>query len=148
MIHETAIIDDCTIGEGTKIWAFSHVSSGAIIGKNCVIGEGVHIGPNVIIGDNCRIQNHSILYEGVELGNEVFIGPNVVTTNDFRPSLTGDWKNSDRFRKTRFEDSSSIGANSTIVCGVVIGKGSLVGTGSVVTKNVDSGKTVYGNPAR
>ncbi len=148
MIHETAIIDDCTIGEETKIWAFSHISSGAIIGKNCVIGEGVHIGPNVVIGDGCKIQNHSILYEGVELGNMVFIGPNVVTTNDFRPKVGGNWKESDRFRKTYFEDGCSIGANSTVICGVTIGKNSLIGAGSVVTKNVESNKTVYGNPAK
>ena len=99
MIHETAIVDDCTIGEGTKIWAFSHISSGAVIGNNCVIGEGVHIGPKVVIGNNCKIQNHSILYEGVQLGNNVFIGPNVVTTNDFRPSVEGDWKESYSRRK-------------------------------------------------
>jgi|TARA_R110002020_G_scaffold82359_4_gene203798 UDP-2-acetamido-3-amino-2,3-dideoxy-glucuronate N-acetyltransferase len=148
MIHETAIVDDCTIGEGTKIWAFSHISSGAVIGNNCVIGEGVHIGPKVVIGNNCKIQNHSILYEGVQLGNNVFIGPNVVTTNDFRPSVEGDWKESNRYRKTYFEDGCSIGANSTIICGVTIGQDSLVGAGSVVTKNVYKGKTVYGNPAR
>ena len=82
------------------------------------------------------------------MGNNVFIGPNVVTTNDFRPSVKGDWKESNRYRKTYFEDGCSIGANSTIICGVTIGQDSLVGAGSVVTKNVYKGKTVYGNPAR
>ena len=121
--HPTAIIESESIGSGTKIWAFSHVMSGALIGKNWVIGEGVHIGKNVIIGDNCKVQNHSLLYEGVVVGEGVFIGPNVVTTNDFFPSAVGEWKS--RFRKTVFENGSSIGANSTIVCGNNIGKNAL-----------------------
>ena len=145
--HETALVDnDVCIGEGTKIWAFSHIMSGAKIGKNCVIGEGVHVGNNVIIGDNCKVQNHSLLYEGVVIGNNVFIGPNVVTTNDFEPEAVGDWK--DRFRKTYFGDGCSIGANSTIICGNEIGNNALVGAGSVVTKSVDENVVVVGNPAK
>lgn len=145
--HKTSIIDEgCQIGDDTKIWAFSHVMKGAIIGKNCVIGEGVHIGNNVVIGDNCKIQNHSILYEGVTLGNNVFIGPNVVTTNDIEPISTGDWKS--RFRKTIFEDNCSIGANSTIICGVTVESCALVGAGSVVTRDVKKNTVVVGNPAK
>ncbi len=145
--HETSIIDeDCEIGEGTKVWAFSHVMRGSRIGKNCVIGEGVHIGNNVIVGDNCKIQNHAILYEGVILGDNVFIGPNVVTTNDIQPEALGDWK--DRFKATVFENNSSIGANSTIICGVTIKSSSLVGAGSVVTKDVETNTVVVGNPAK
>jgi len=146
--HETALIDDnVEIGEGTKIWAFSHVSNGAKIGKNCVIGEGVHIGPNVVIGDNCKIQNHSLVYEGVILHNNVFFGPNTVTTNDFKPMMDGMWKESpDRFRKTIFEDGACIGANSVIVCGNTIGKNCLVGAGSVVTKDIPDGSIGFGNP--
>jgi UDP-2-acetamido-3-amino-2,3-dideoxy-glucuronate N-acetyltransferase len=149
MIHETAIIDNNTnIGDNTKIWAYSHISSGATIGSNCVIGEGVHIGPNVIIGDNCKIQNHSLLYEGVVLEDFVFIGPNTVTTNDYLPQVGGDWKSNGRFRQTVFRRGCSIGANTTIVCGVEIGENSLVGAGSVVTKNIPSNSLAYGNPAK
>jgi UDP-2-acetamido-3-amino-2,3-dideoxy-glucuronate N-acetyltransferase len=149
MIHETVILDNnVKIGDKTKIWAFSHISSGVVIGKNCVIGEGVHIGPNVIIGDNCKIQNHSLLYEGVTLEDNVFLGPNTVTTNDFIPQVGGDWKSNGRFRKTIFKNGCSVGANSTIICGVVIGNNSLIGAGSVVTKNIPSNMLAFGNPTK
>jgi|TARA_R110000787_G_scaffold24140_4_gene68748 UDP-2-acetamido-3-amino-2,3-dideoxy-glucuronate N-acetyltransferase len=147
--HPTSIIDnDIKIGKNTKIWAFSHISKGVVIGENCVIGEGVHIGPNIIIGDNCKIQNHSLLYEGVTLEDNVFLGPNTITTNDFTPQVGGDWKNSNRFRKTLFKQGCSIGANSTIICGVTIGENSLIGAGSVVTKNIPKNSTAFGNPAK
>lgn len=147
--HPTSIIDnDIKIGKNTKIWAFSHISKGVVIGENCVIGEGVHIGPNIIIGDNCKIQNHSLLYEGVTLEDNVFLGPNTITTNDFTPQVGGDWKNSNRFRKTLFKQGCSIGANSTIICGVTIGENSLIGAGSVVTKNIPKNGTAFGNPAK
>lgn len=146
MVHKTAIIDDETyIGVGTKIWAFSHISKGAIIGKNCVIGEGVHIGPNVKIGDNCKIQNHSLLYEGVTLEDNIFLGPNTVTTNDLYPKAQGEW-NRENFRETLFKEGCAIGANSTIICGVTIGENSLIGAGSVVTKDIPKNSKAYGNP--
>jgi UDP-2-acetamido-3-amino-2,3-dideoxy-glucuronate N-acetyltransferase len=145
--HKTSIIESENIGDGTKIWANSHISQGSILGKNCTIGENVYIGKDVIIGDNCKIQNNSLIYEGVILEDNVFLGPNTITTNDHKPSVNGDWKNSDRFRKTIFKRGSSIGANSVIVCGVVIGENALVGAGSVVTKDVAEESIVYGNPA-
>lgn len=146
-VHETAIVDEnVKIGNDTKVWAFSHIMTGAVIGKNCIIGEGVHIGNNVIIGNNCKIQNHSLLYEGVIIGDNVFIGPSVITTNDIEPVVAGKWK--ERFRETHIKDNSSIGANSTIVCGNTIGVNSLVGAGSVITKDVEKNTVVAGNPAR
>jgi len=148
MIHPTTIIDEnVKIGSNTKVWAYSHISKGAIIGNNCTIGEGVHVGPNVIIGNNCKIQNHSLIYEGVTLEDNVFLGPNTVTTNDFLPQVEGDWKNSNRFRPTIFKKGCSVGANCTIICGIIIGENSLIGAGSVVTKNIPPNKKAFGNPA-
>jgi len=145
--HETAIIESQDIGEGTKIWAFTHISKNAKIGKNCNIGEGVYIGCGVTIGDNVKIQNHSLLYEGVTIEDDVFIGPNVITTNDIFPrASSGDW--SHKFRKTLFKKGCSVGANSTIVCGIEIGTQAMIGAGSVVTKSVSDETLVYGNPAK
>ena len=143
MIHPTAIIEG-EIGEGTKVWAFSHVSRGAKIGKNCVIGEGVHIGPKVTVGDNCRIQNHAQIFEGVHIGDSVFVGPCVCFTNDKEPDLSKPFE----ITKTYVGDKAVICANVTIICGNGIGAGCLIGAGSVVTKSVLPFKKVYGNPAR
>lgn len=149
MIHKTAIIDEgVQIGSGTKVWAFSHISKGVVIGKYCVIGEGVHIGPNVVIGNGCKIQNHSLLYEGVILEDNVFFGPNTITTNDYLPQVGGDWRADNRFRSTVFQKGCSIGANTTIVCGVTVGEGALVGAGSVVTRDITANCIAYGNPAK
>lgn len=142
--HPTAIIETNVIGKNTQIWAFTHICAGARIGDNCIIGEGVYIGPNVIIGNNCKIQNHTLLYEGVSIEDDVFIGPNVITTNDLYPKAGSDWR--DRFRETCIKKGSSVGANTTIVCGITIGENTLIGAGSVVTKDMKANSVCYGNP--
>jgi len=143
--HETAIVDNnVEIGEGTKIWHWVHICSGAKIGKNCILGQNVYIGPGVVIGDNVKIQNNVSVYEGITIEDNVFLGPSCVLTNDKRPKAVGDWK----LTETILKKGCSIGANATIVCGVTIGEGALVGSGSVVTKNVESNIIVVGNPAK
>jgi len=145
-IHPTAIVETDFIGENTKIWAYTHICKNAVIGDNCNIGEGVYIGPNVIVGNNCKIQNHSLIYDGVTIEDEVFIGPNVVTTNDNFPRAVGDW--TQRFRKTLIKKGASICANTTVVCGIVVGSNAMIGAGSVVTKDIKDNYLAYGNPAR
>lgn len=145
-IHQTAIVESNDIGDDCKIWAYSHICKNARIGNNVVIGEGAYIGPNVVIGNNCKIQNHSLIYDGVVIEDNVFIGPNVVTTNDIFPDVSNDW--SHRFRKTLFKKGCSIGANSTIICGNVIGENTTIGAGSVVTKTMQPNAVCYGNPCR
>ena len=130
-----------SIGDGTKIWRWTHVCLGVQIGRNCMIGANCYIGPSVIIGDCCRIQNGSFIPKGVELGNNVFVGPCVVFTNDKYPPSHILWK-------TKIEDGVSIGANSSIIPGIVIGRGAKIGAGSVVTKSVPAEETWAGNPAR
>lgn len=147
MIHNTAIVETDQIGEGTNVWAYTHISKYARIGKDCTIGEHVFIGEGVVIGDRCRIQNGALLYKGVTIEDDVLIGPGVVTTNDYFPELpVGDW--SERFKETKIHSRASIGANATIICGVTIHQNSMVGAGSVVTKDVAAGTVVVGNPAR
>jgi UDP-2-acetamido-3-amino-2,3-dideoxy-glucuronate N-acetyltransferase len=142
--HETSIIETEDIGEGTKIWHWVHVSPGAKIGKGCILGQNVYIGNNVVIGDNVKIQNNVSVYEGVTIQDDVFLGPSCVFTNDKYPSATGEWE----LTETIVETGASIGANATIVCGNKIGKGALVGAGSVVTKDVRPSTLVVGNPAK
>lgn len=144
-IHKLADVEvGCSIGNGTKIWRWSHVCSGAVIGKNCVIGQGCYIAPTVRIGNNVRIQNNVHLWDGVSLEDNVFIGPSVVFTNVKKPRA---------FRRGRFEqtivrEGASIGANATIICGIEIGTLAFVGAGAVVTRSVSPKTTVWGVPAR
>lgn len=145
-IHPTANVEaGVVLGEDTRVWAWSHVCQGAVIGDHCIIGEGVYIGPHVHIGHRCKIQNHSLIYEGVEIADEVFIGPNVVTTNDEFPRALGEWRQ--RFRATHIGRGATVCANSTIVCGHTIGEHAFVGAGSVVTQDIKPGWIAFGNPA-
>jgi len=147
--HESAYVDDnVEIGEGTKIWHFSHVQSGAKIGKNCVLGQNVNIGNNVSIGNFVKIQNNVSVYEGVILEDYVFCGPSMVFTNIINPRCKYPQRGSEFYSKTIVKEGASLGANCTIVCGVVIGKHSFAGAGAVVTKDIPDYALVVGNPAK
>ncbi len=146
-IHNTSLVEqDVKIGEGTKIWHFSHIDSEATIGENCVIGQNVYIGKGVKIGNGCKIQNNVSIFNGVTLEDDVFCGPSCVFTNVLTPRAFIEKK--DEFLLTLVERGASIGANATIVCGTNIGKYSLIGAGAVVTKNVKQHSIVRGLPAK
>lgn len=148
-VHESSYVDDgVTIGMGTKIWHFSHIQSGSIIGTNCSIGQNVNIANNVLIGNHVKIQNNVSVYEGVELEDYVFCGPSMVFTNIKLPRSEFPQRGSKYYLKTLVKKSASIGANATIVCGVTIGEYAIIGAGAVVTKNVPPYSLVIGNPAR
>ena len=148
-VHESSYIDEnVEIGEGTKIWHFSHIQSGAAIGKYCSIGQNVNIGNNVKIGNSVKIQNNVSIYEGVELEDYVFCGPSMVFTNIRVPRSEFPQKGSEYYEKTLVKKSASIGANATIICGVTIGRYALIGSGTVVTKDVPDYALVIGNPGK
>lgn len=147
-IHSSSYVDDnAIIGENTKIWHFSHIQSGARIGKNCSLGQNVNVGNNVIIGDYVKIQNNVSIYEGVILEDGVFCGPSCVFTNDLTPRARYP-KGRDHYKKTRIKKGATLGANSTIVCGISIGCNAMVGAGAVVTKDVPDNALVTGTPAK
>jgi len=144
--HETVIIDPgCTIGEGTKIWHFSHIMTGAVIGRNCNLGQNVVISPGVILGNNVKVQNNVSIYTGVTCEDDVFLGPSCVFTNVINPRSHVSRK--DEYAHTIVKHGASIGANATIVCGNDIGEFAFVGAGAVVTKNIEPYALVVGNPA-
>jgi len=145
--HDTAVVDDgCTIGEGTKIWHFSHIMPNCIIGEKCNIGQNVVISPDVILGKNVKVQNNVSIYTGVICEDDVFLGPSMVFTNVMNPRSAVNRK--DQYSKTTVKKGASIGANATIVCGNDIGEYAFIGAGSVVTKEVLNYALVVGNPAR
>jgi len=145
--HETAIIDDnCKIGEGTKIWHFSHVMSNCVMGTGCNLGQNVVISPEVILGNNVKIQNNVSIYTGVICEDDVFLGPSMVFTNVINPRSAINRRN--QYAKTTVKIGASIGANATIVCGNDIGEYAFVGAGAVVTKDIPNFALVVGNPSK
>lgn len=144
--HESAFIDDgCNIGSGTKIWHFSHIMTGAVIGENCNIGQNVVISPDVVLGNNVKVQNNVSIYTGVTCEDDVFLGPSCVFTNVINPRSLVNRRA--EFAETTVKRGASIGANATIVCGNDIGEFAFVGAGAVVTKTVEPYALVVGNPA-
>jgi len=144
-IHDSSYIDECVkIGKETKVWHFCHIQTGAEIGDFCTLGQNVNIGPNVVIGNNVKIQNNVSVYEGVEIEDDVFVGPSVVFTNVKFPRAC----KKGNFEKTLIKKGATIGANATILCGIVIGENAIVGAGSVVTHNVENNMVVWGVPAK
>jgi len=145
--HETAVIDDnCNIGEGTKIWHFSHIMSNSVLGTDCNLGQNVVISPNVILGNNVKVQNNVSIYTGVICEDDVFLGPSMVFTNVINPRSAINRRN--KYVKTTVKIGASIGANATIVCGNDIGKYAFIGAGSVVTKDIPNFALVVGNPSK
>lgn len=145
--HETAIIDEgCIIGEGTKIWHFSHIMPDCEMGDRCNIGQNVVISPGVKLGKNVKIQNNVSIYTGVECEDDVFLGPSMVFTNVTNPRSAVNRRN--EYSKTIVKKGASIGANATIVCGHDIGEYAFIGAGAVVTKTIPPYALVVGNPAR
>lgn len=145
--HETAVIDDgCSIGNGTKIWHFSHIMPNCEIGENCNIGQNVVVSSDVILGRNVKVQNNVSIYTGVICEDDVFLGPSMVFTNVINPRSA--IKRRDEFKQTLVKKGASIGANATIVCGNDIGEYAFIGAGAVVTKEVLPYALVVGNPSK
>lgn len=145
--HETALVDKgCSIGNGTKIWHFSHIMSNCTLGEKCNIGQNVVVSPGVILGNNVKVQNNVSIYTGVSCDDDVFLGPSMVFTNVINPRSAINRR--DQYAKTHVGKGASIGANATIVCGHDIGEYAFIGAGAVVTKNIPAFALVVGNPAR
>ena len=146
-IHPSSYVDEpCRIGEGTKIWHFSHIMMESQIGRNCTIGQNVLISPGVILGNNVKVQNNVSVYTGVICEDDVFLGPSCVFTNIINPRSFIERKG--EYLKTLIKQGASIGANATVVCGHTIGRYALIGAGSVLTSNVPDFALVYGVPAK
>lgn len=146
-VHESSYADEgCIIGKGTKVWHFSHIMSGSILGQNCNIGQNVVISPGVTLGNNVKVQNNVSIYTGVICEDDVFLGPSMVFTNVINPRSAVARK--DQYLKTIVKKGASVGANATIVCGHNIGAFAFIGAGAVVTKDVPAYALVVGNPSR
>ncbi len=147
LVHDTAVVDTgAVIGAGTKVWHYSHVMSGARIGKQCSFGQNVNVDGGTIIGDNVKVQNNVSIYSGAVIEDDVFLGPSCVMTNVSNPRSQVNRR--ELYEETLFRRGCTIGANATIVCGITIGRYALVAAGAVVTKDVPDYALVMGNPAR
>ena len=148
-VHPTAVVDEgVQLGDGTRVWHFSHLGKGCRIGERCSLGQNVYVAPGVRIGSNVKIQNNVSIYEGVELEDDVFCGPSMVFTNVMTPRSAFPRNTSQHYLRTIVRSGATIGANATIVCGHTIGEYGFVGAGAVVTRNVPPYAIVVGNPAR
>lgn len=146
-VHESSYVDEgARIGAGTKIWHFSHIMSGAVVGERCNIGQNVVISPDVVLGNNVKVQNNVSIYTGVVLEDDVFCGPSMVFTNVVNPRSHVVRKH--EYQRTRVGQGASLGANCTVVCGHDIGRYAFIGAGAVVTRDVPAHALVVGNPAR
>lgn len=145
--HETAVIDQpCQIGEGVRIWHFSHIMRDCTIGDGCNLGQNVVVSPQVVLGKNVKVQNNVSIYTGVICEDDVFLGPSMVFTNVINPRSAINRKN--EYQPTLVKKGATIGANATVVCGIVIGEFAFIGAGAVVTKDVKSYALIVGNPGR
>jgi UDP-2-acetamido-3-amino-2,3-dideoxy-glucuronate N-acetyltransferase len=146
-VHDTAVIDDgAQLGQGSRIWHFAHICGGACIGERVSIGQNVFVAATAVVGDGCKIQNNVSIYDGVTLDRDVFCGPSMVFTNVMNPRAHVERKT--EYRKTHVGQGATLGANSTIVCGITVGAFAFVGAGSVVTRDVPEFALIVGNPAR
>jgi UDP-2-acetamido-3-amino-2,3-dideoxy-glucuronate N-acetyltransferase len=146
-VHESAYVDaGCEIGEGSRVWHFTHVQAGARLGQNCSLGQNVYIGGDVAVGDRVKIQNNVSVYTGCEIEDDVFLGPSCVLTNVTNPRAQVDRRG--LYERTRFRRGATVGANATVVCGITLGRYCFVAAGSVVTRDVPDYALVVGNPAR
>ncbi len=146
-VHPSAIVDDgATLGEGTKVWHFCHVSAGARIGARCSLGQNVYVGNDVVIGDNVKVQNNVSVYDGVRLEDDVFCGPSMVFTNVYNPRSAVVRKS--EYRPTLVKRGATLGANCTIVCGVTVGEYAFVGAGAVLNRDAPDFALMLGVPAR